>query len=58
MKPGETAFTRIPLGPTVSPAHNVSKLSVIHCGVDAIDELVLYALMRGQNRLPSMANAA
>jgi hypothetical protein len=44
MKPGETAFTRIPLGPTVSPAHNVSKLSVIHCGVDAIDELVLYAL--------------
>src|ERR1700760_1662908 len=29
---------------SVSPAHNVSKLPVIHCGVDAIDVLVLYVL--------------
>jgi hypothetical protein len=50
---------RVPrIGSAVSPAHNVSELPVIHCGVDAIDVLVLYVLMRGQNRLPSMPNAA
>jgi hypothetical protein len=31
----------------VNPAYNVSKLPVIHCGVDAIDVLVLYVLAVG-----------
>ena len=35
---------RLWIDSAVSPAHNVSKLSVIHCGVDAIDVLVLYVL--------------
>ena len=49
---------RLRIDSAICPAHNVSKLPVIHCGVDAIDVLVLYVLDAGQNRLPSMANAA
>ena len=35
---------RLWIDSAVSPAHNVSKLPVIHCGVDAVDVLVLYVL--------------
>ena len=35
---------RLWIDSAVSPAHNVSKLPAIHCGVDAIDVLVLDAL--------------
>ena len=37
-------YNRLWIDSAVSPAHNVSKLPVIHCGVDAVDVLVLYAL--------------
>ena len=51
-------YNRLWIDGAVSPAHNVSKLPVIQCGVDAVDVLVLYVLDAGQNRLPSIANAA
>jgi hypothetical protein len=37
-------YNRLWIDSAVSPAHNVSKLPVIHCGVDAVEVLVLYVL--------------
>ena len=40
----QVVYNRLWIDSPVSPAHNVSKLPVIHCGVDAVDVLLLYVL--------------